>query len=74
MMSEYSDFVLVNRNTLGQYIFVGSHRMSDNSGVENPSSEKVRFLSVILLAHLFTFYHSGTFFQNMLWCVIRDCD
>ena len=33
MMSEYSDFILVNRNTLGQYIFVGSHRMSENSGV-----------------------------------------
>jgi hypothetical protein len=32
-MSEYSRFILVNRNTLGLYIFVGCHRMSDNSGV-----------------------------------------
>jgi hypothetical protein len=27
-------FFLVNRNTLGSYIFVGCHRMSENSGVE----------------------------------------
>jgi len=33
MMSEYSDFILVNRNTLGPWIFVGCHRMSENSGV-----------------------------------------
>ena len=32
-MSEYSGLILVNRNTLGQYIFVGCHRMSDYSGV-----------------------------------------
>jgi hypothetical protein len=32
-MSEYSGFILVNINTLGPYIFVGCHRMSDNSGV-----------------------------------------
>ena len=29
---EYSGFILVNRNTLGPYIFVGCHRMSENSG------------------------------------------
>ena len=28
-----SDFILVNRNTLGPYIFVGCHRMWENSGV-----------------------------------------
>jgi hypothetical protein len=32
-MSEYSCLILVNRNTLGPYIFVGCHRMSENSGV-----------------------------------------
>ena len=32
-MSEYSGFMLVNRNTLGQSIFVGCHMMSENSGV-----------------------------------------
>jgi len=32
-MSEYSGFILVNRNTLGPSIFVGYHRMSENSGV-----------------------------------------
>jgi len=32
-MSEYSGFILVNRNTLGPYIFVGCHRMSEKSGV-----------------------------------------
>ena len=32
-MSEYSGFILVNRNTLGPYIFVGCHRMLENSGV-----------------------------------------
>jgi hypothetical protein len=31
-MLEYSGFILVNRNTLGPYIFVGCHRMSENSG------------------------------------------
>ena len=30
-MSEYSGFILVNRNTLGSQIFVGCHRMSENS-------------------------------------------
>ena len=29
-MSEYSGFILVNRNTLGPYIFVGCDRMSGN--------------------------------------------
>ena len=32
-MSEYSDFILDNRNIVGPKIFVGSHRMSENSGV-----------------------------------------
>ena len=32
-VSEYSGFTLVNRNTLGPYIFVGYHMMSENSGV-----------------------------------------
>ena len=32
-MLEYSSFIYVNRNTLGSYIFVGCHRMSENSGV-----------------------------------------
>jgi hypothetical protein len=32
-MSEYSGFILVDRNTLGLSIFVGCHRMSENSGV-----------------------------------------
>jgi len=32
-MFEYSSFILVNRNTLGPYIFVGCHRMSENSAV-----------------------------------------
>ena len=32
-MSEYLGFILVNINTLGPYIFVGCHRMSENSGV-----------------------------------------
>jgi hypothetical protein len=32
-MSEYSDFSLVNKNTLWPYIYVGFHRMSENSGV-----------------------------------------
>ena len=32
-MLEYSGFILVNRNTFGPYIFVGCHRMSENSGV-----------------------------------------
>jgi hypothetical protein len=32
-MSEYSGFILVNRNTLGPSIFVGCQRISDNSGV-----------------------------------------
>jgi hypothetical protein len=32
-MSEYLGFILVNINTLGSYIFVGCHRMSENSGV-----------------------------------------
>jgi hypothetical protein len=32
-MLEYSGFILVNRNTLGPYIFAGCHRMSENSGV-----------------------------------------
>ena len=30
---EFSGFISVNRNTLGPYIFVGCHRMSENSGV-----------------------------------------
>ena len=30
---EYSGFILVNRNILGQQIFVACHRTSDNSGV-----------------------------------------
>jgi hypothetical protein len=32
-MSEYSGFILVDRNTLGPWIFVGCHMMSENSGV-----------------------------------------
>ena len=32
-MSEYSGFILVNRNTLGPSIFVRCHRMSENSSV-----------------------------------------
>ena len=32
-MSEYSGFILVNRNTLVRYIVVGCHRMLENSGV-----------------------------------------
>ena len=32
-MSEYSGFILANRNTLGQYIFVGCHMMSEDLGV-----------------------------------------
>ena len=32
-MSEYSSFVYVNRTTLGPCMFVGCHRMSENSGV-----------------------------------------
>jgi len=32
-MSEYSRFIFVNRNTLGIEIFVGWHRMSQNSCV-----------------------------------------
>jgi len=32
-MSEYSGFILVNRNTLEPLILVGCHRMSENSGV-----------------------------------------
>jgi len=32
-MSEHSGFILVNRNTLGPYIFVVCNRMSENSGV-----------------------------------------
>ena len=32
-MLEYSGFFWVNWNTLGSYIFVGCHRMSENSGV-----------------------------------------
>jgi hypothetical protein len=32
-MSEYSGFILVNRNTLGPSIFVGCHRRLENSGV-----------------------------------------
>ena len=32
-MLEYSGFILVNRNTLGPYIFVRCHRMLENSGV-----------------------------------------
>jgi len=32
-MSEFSGFILVNRNTLEPYIFVGCHRMSENVGV-----------------------------------------
>ena len=31
-MSEHSGFILVNRNTWWPYIFVGCHRMSENSG------------------------------------------
>ena len=32
-MSEYSGFILVNRNTLGQCMFDGCHIMSENSVV-----------------------------------------
>jgi len=32
-MLEHSGFTLVNKNTLGPYIFVGCHRISENSGV-----------------------------------------
>jgi hypothetical protein len=32
-MSEYSGFILVYRNTFGPSIFVGCHRMLENSGV-----------------------------------------
>jgi hypothetical protein len=45
-MSEYSDFILVNRNTLGPYIFVGCHMMSENSGVG------LRKFHCILLVHI----------------------
>ena len=31
-MSEYSGFILVNKNTLGPKFFVGCHRISENSG------------------------------------------
>ena len=32
-ISEYSGFILANRNTLGPPVFVGCHRLSENSGV-----------------------------------------
>ena len=32
-ISVYSGFIIVQRNILGPYIFVGCHRMSENSGV-----------------------------------------
>ena len=45
-MSEYSDFILINRNTLRPYIFVGCHMMSENSGVG------LRMFHCILLVHI----------------------
>jgi hypothetical protein len=43
-MSEYSGFILVNRNALGSHIFVWCHRMSENSGV---GLHKIHFVSCL---------------------------
>ena len=37
-MSEYSGFILANRNTLGPYNFVGCHRMSESQVSDCTSS------------------------------------
>jgi len=45
-MSEYSGFILVNRNTLGPYIFVRCHRMSKTQ-VSDCTSSTVSYICVI---------------------------
>jgi hypothetical protein len=69
-MSKYSGFILVQRNIFGPYIFVGCHRMSENSGVglhkfhcTNNSFVKVLFLrcsehSYIPITVLLRYYFS----------------
>ena len=49
-MSKNSGSILVNRNTLGPYIFVGCHRMSENSGVglHKFYRNNLRKLSIVL--------------------------
>ena len=73
-MSEYSDFILVNRNTLGPYIFVGCHMMSQNSGVG------LRKFYCILLVHirvssLYTTGAHSCFIAVYYWCtfVFHHC-
>ena len=66
-MSEYSDFILVNRNTLRPYIFVGCHMMSENSGVG------LRKFHCILLVHirvssLYTTGAHSCFIAVYYWC------
>ena len=55
-MSEYSGCILVNRNTLGPYTFVGCHRMSENSGV--------RFHCTQLIIH---HKHHVIWFNSFVW-------
>ena len=57
-MSEYSDSILVNRSTLGPTIFVGCHRMSENSAVR--LSKSTIFLSDCTRANFLPF-HTRTF-------------
>ena len=52
MMSEYSGFILINRTTLGPYIFVGCHRMSVNSDVGLDRLHRILFLDVNALCNI----------------------
>ena len=61
-MLEYSGFILVNRNTLGTYIFVGCHRMSENSGVRVHKFHCIfSSYSVIMLLEFFSGFNFNTY-------------
>ena len=72
-MSEYSDFILVNRNTLGPYIFVGRHMMLDCESSTVYYWCTFVFHHCILLVHIrvsslyTTGAHSG-FITVYYWC------
>ena len=64
-MPEYSGFILVNRITLGQSIFVRCHRMSENSGVGLHKFHCISLFSCGNLNFLPMSYHSAILISNL---------
>jgi hypothetical protein len=54
-MSEYSGFILVNRISLGPYIFVGCHRIAENSGSTVHLNKTTECLKMTTFKIVFTF-------------------